>query len=129
MGQNYNPEIDRARAALEVGRREGWTNAKIIAYYSIDRSVVPEVFGETAPIEAPRRVKRVDYRRAIERWCGDRVFEEVTVAQVAEAGCVSGATARKFIEDRADLFRRTGRSTWEVRDPQSDRQFERRQAT
>jgi len=129
VGKNCNPEIWRARAALEVGRREGWTDAKIIAYYSLDRSIISEVFGETAPIEAARRSKRVDYRRAIERWCGDRVFEEVTVAQVAEAGCVSAATARKFIEGRADLFRRIGRSTWEVRDPQSDRQFERRRAT
>lgn len=128
MTVNRTAEIDRARACREVGQRNGWSERQIIAYYSIDKDVAAEVFG---PIEteAPRRHRRVDHRRMIERWCADRVFEEVTVAQVAEAGCVSPATARKFIEDRADLFKRLGRSTWEVRDPQADRQFERRQAT
>lgn len=128
MTVSRTAEIDRAKACREVGQRNGWSDRQIIAYYSIDKSVADEVFGQVE-VQPTRRHKRADYRRMIERWCAERLFEEVTVGQVAEAGCVSPATARKFIEDRADLFRRLGRSTWEVRDPQADRQFERRQAT
>lgn len=118
----------RARAAKEAGQRNGLSDRQIIAYYAIDAAVAEEVFG--AVEEAPmRRHRRADYRSMIERWCRDRLFEEVSVGQVAEVGCVSPSTARKFIEDRPDLFKRLGRSTWEVRDPRADRQFERRQAT
>lgn len=128
MTVNRKAEIERAQACREVGKRNGWSDQQIITYYSIDRDVAAEVF-EGVQVEPPRRQRRTDYRRLIERWCAERLFEEVGVAQVAEAGCVSVATARKLIEDRPDLFRRVARSKWEVRDPKADRQFERRQAT
>jgi Fic family protein len=65
--------------------------------------------------------KRADKYKTIERWTKEHLFETVTVAQIAEIGDVSNATARKFINDRVDLFRKIGGRVWEIRDPVSDR--------
>lgn len=65
--------------------------------------------------------KRADKYKTIERWAKEHLFEAVTVAQIAEIGGVSNATARKFINDRVDLFRKIGGRVWEVRDPVADR--------
>ena len=65
--------------------------------------------------------KRADKYKTIERWTKEHLFEAVTVPQIASIGDVSNATARKFINDRVDLFRKIGGRVWEIRDPVSDR--------
>jgi len=129
MGSYRDSEIQRARYAREAGQRQGWSDKQIISYYSIDRSVIPEVFGEVSLALEERRKRRVDYRKLILDWCKEHVYEEVTIQQVAEVGCVSAATARKFVEDRGDVFKRLGRGRWEVRDAEADRRFARQRAT
>lgn len=69
------------------------------------------------PLDLPleRRVARVV------AWCSDHLFEEVTPAIIAEIGDIAPDTARRFMVDHPDRFRRMSRTTFEIRDPETDR--------
>lgn len=61
----------------------------------------------------------------IDRWCRDNVFAEVTLADLAEIGNCSKEFARQKTIARPDIFRRISHTTYEVRDPQADRNKEK----
>lgn len=73
------------------------------------------------------RTGPTDNRDAILRWAKDNLFAEVTPAAVAEVIGVTAQTAKKIMEERADVFKKIGRGTYEVRDADEDRRFARKQ--
>lgn len=68
-----------------------------------------------------------DGRNTIIAWCRNNVFEIVTAKQLADIGGISEATVRSLAKDRADIFRKSEGRTYEIRDPQADRQLDRQQ--
>lgn len=64
---------------------------------------------------------RLDYRSVIIAWAKDKVFEQVTVKDIAEATGASQNIVRDVINDRPDIFRKSEGWTYEIRDPQADR--------
>lgn len=76
--------------------------------------------------QSPSAVTRHDQYESIIRWCRNHVFEEVTSADLEAVSGLSAPSVRKFIGERPDLFRRLRRGVWEVRDPNADREADRR---
>ncbi len=81
-----------------------------------------ETYAKKSPSVANKTETKHDL---IDRWCADNVFAEVTVGQLAEIGNCSTGFVRKKIAERPDVFRKIGRSTFEIRDPQEDRNREK----
>lgn len=98
------------------------TAQELSAYYSIDRSVSAIVFGI---IDQPKKTKRANPSQAALAWAGNNVFAEITSKQLAEQIGASLPTALKIIGSRPDIFRKTGRGKWEVRDATADRQADK----
>ena len=59
-------------------------------------------------------------------WAQANVFAVLTVKEIAVAAGVSRKTVRRYINDRADIFRKSDGRTYEVRDPNADRQADKR---
>ena len=81
-----------------------------------------ETYAQRSPNVANKTETKHDL---IDRWCADNVFAEVTVTQLAEIGNCSTGFVRKKIAERPDVFRKIGRATFEIRDPQEDRRSAR----
>lgn len=64
---------------------------------------------------------RLDFRSVIITWAKDKVFQQVTVKDIAEATGASQNIVRDVISDRPDIFRKSEGWTYEIRDPQADR--------
>ncbi len=67
-----------------------------------------------------------DGRDTILAWAKENVFAQVTVKELAEIGGVSEATVRNLVGERMDIFRKSDGRKYEVRDPQADRQNDKR---
>ena len=76
--------------------------------------------------QSPSAVTRSDQYEMIINWCRNHIFEEVTVADLEKVSGLSAPSVRKFIGERADIFRKLQRGVWEVRDPKSDREADKR---
>lgn len=59
-------------------------------------------------------------------WAQANVFAVLTVKEIAVAAGVSRKTVRRYINDRADIFRKSDGRTYEVRDSNADRQADKR---
>jgi hypothetical protein len=75
---------------------------------------------------SPSTVTRTDQYESIVKWCRGRVFEEVTIADLESVSGLSAPSVRKFIGERPDIFRKLRRGVWEIRDPEADREADRR---
>jgi len=99
-----------------------------IAYVSSSvRQLVPaqrivELRTEHAETSANIANKTATKNDLIDTWCEQHVLEQVTLEELATIGNCSKSFVRKKTTDRPDIFRRIKRSTFEVRDPQADRQ-------
>lgn len=60
-------------------------------------------------------------------WAERNLHTEFTIDELAENLGVVAAVIRKTVTDRPDIFRRKGRSTFEVRDPEADRQADQKE--
>ena len=69
-----------------------------------------------------------DGRDTIIAWAKNNVFAEVTIKELAEIGEVSEATVRNLVKERMDIFRKIEGRKFEIRDPQEDRENDRRRA-
>lgn len=67
-----------------------------------------------------------DGRDTIIAWAKNNVFAEVTVKELAEIGEVSEATVRTLLKERMDIFRKIEGRKYEIRDPNVDRENDRR---
>lgn len=76
--------------------------------------------------QSPSTVTRTDQYESIVRWCRMNVFEEATIELLEKVSGLSAPSVRKFIKERPDLFRKLGRGVWEVRNPEADREHDRR---
>lgn len=68
---------------------------------------------------------RLDARDALRVWAGRNVFALVTVKEIAAAAEVPQSAVRSMISERPDIFRKSDGRTYEIRDPQADRQAEK----
>jgi len=75
----------------------------------------------TAKVSAGWETKQ-DGRNRIIAWCGNNIFAEVTVKELAAIGECSEATVRTLINDRRDIFRKAEGRKYEIRDAHADRQ-------
>lgn len=112
MGERYRAEA----VFITTGER----TASVLRSYSIASRVIEELCGSGA-VEVERKLKNSDKRRATMEWMQSNIGLVVTVADVAEAGQFSEATARKFMSEHLTHFLKTGRGQYEIRDPQVDR--------
>lgn len=69
---------------------------------------------------------RPDYRTVVLMWAKENVYSIVTVKDIAEATGASQSVVRALTNDRPDIFRKSEGRTYEIRDPQEDRQAQRR---
>lgn len=69
-----------------------------------------------------------DGRDTIISWAKDNVYAEVTVKELAEIGEVSEATVRTLVKERMDIFKKIEGRKYEIRDPEVDRENDRRRA-
>jgi hypothetical protein len=118
-------QLQRVAEAIKEYGRPTW-----IAYTSkADRDAIPTQVLVALLEQAhrdPATMKRADKYEAILEFAKVSLFEEVTAKQMGDLAEMSPATARKFLEDRPDLFKPIRRGVWEVRDATADRQADRR---
>lgn len=69
---------------------------------------------------------RLDYRTVVLMWARDNVYSIVTVKDIAEATGASQNIVRELTNDRPDIFRKSEGRTYEIRDPQEDRQAQKK---
>ena len=65
---------------------------------------------------------RIDARQTLITWAKANVFTIMTVVEIAKAADVPESAVRSMIKDRPDILRKADGRTYEVRDPQGDRQ-------
>lgn len=68
---------------------------------------------------------RLDSRETLRLWAQQNLFQIMTVKEIAEAAEVSQSAVRTMIAERPDIFRKSDGRTYEIRDPQADRQAEK----
>ena len=69
---------------------------------------------------------RLDARETLRQWAAQNVYQVMTVAEIAAAADVTQSAVRTMISERADIFRKSDGRTYEVRDPNADRQADKR---
>lgn len=102
----------------DVATARGADPAELMRLYAVDPRVIEEIVG-TRP--TTKDASRAEKRRRFTEWCLDNPGAKTTTAALAELIGVSPSTIRSMIDDRPDLFRSTGRGTWEIRDPATER--------
>lgn len=102
----------------------GERTASVLRGHSIASRVIEELCGSSV-IDTQRRMSNADKRKGVADWMQSNVGLVVTVADVAEAGQFSEATARKYMAEHLTYFLKVGRGQYEIRDPQVDRINER----
>ena len=69
---------------------------------------------------------RPDQGAVLRQWASQNVFAIMTVREIAEAAEVTQSAVRKLSTERPDILRKSDGRTYEVRDPQADRQADKR---
>ena len=69
---------------------------------------------------------RLDARETLRQWATQNIFAVLTVREIAEQAGVPQSAVRTMISERADIFRKSDGRTYEVRDPNADRQADKR---
>ena len=69
---------------------------------------------------------RPDQGAVLRQWASQNVFAIMTVREIAEAAEVTQSAVRKLATERPDILRKSDGRTYEVRDPQADRQADKR---
>ena len=110
----------RAMYVIRSAHERGITNiAKELREFDIMISVIEQILGEAPTID--RRVKRADKHRSLEKWCLDRTGQTFKVDEIADGADVSSQKVRTFIDSRPDLFSRSGRGQYQIRDVHAER--------
>jgi len=68
---------------------------------------------------------RIDARQTLITWAKANVFAIMTIVDIAQAADVPESAVRSMVKDRPDIIRKSDGRTYEVRDPQGDRQHEK----
>jgi hypothetical protein len=69
---------------------------------------------------------RLDARETLRQWAAQNLYAVMTVREIADAAGVPQTAVRTMISERADIFRKSDGRTYEVRDPNADRQADKR---
>jgi len=68
---------------------------------------------------------RIDARQTLITWAKANVFAIMTIVDIAQAADVPESAVRSMVKDRPDIIRKSDGRTYEVRDPQGDRQHKK----
>ena len=90
----------------------------------VPAAAISELLRTARPSEGWGRPR--DGRDNILAWAKDNVFTLVTVKELAEIGGVSEATVRTLLAERPDIFRKSEKRQYEVRDPNADRDADKK---
>lgn len=134
VGENPSPEDisylgEKLRALYVLQVTEGNLKpAAAMSTYMVRPDIAKEILAEFAGVELEVncKTKRTDKYSAIQAWCKENVFAQVSAKEVAELGDISYPTALKYITDHPDVFWKISRGTYEVRDPVEDRKKEKK---
>lgn len=134
VGENPSPEDisylgEKLRALYVLQVTEGNLKpAAAMNTYMVRPDIAKEILAEFAGVELEVncKTKRTDKYSAIQAWCKENVFAQVSAKEVAELGDISYPTALKYITDHPDVFWKISRGTYEVRDPVEDRKKEKK---
>jgi len=88
----------------------------------VRRLVPPHVINELLDATVPMVTRRSEKYQYILDWCAENVGEKISTKDFSALHNISYPTALKFISDRPDVFWKAGRGTYEIRDPQKDRE-------
>jgi hypothetical protein len=69
---------------------------------------------------------RLDARQTLRHWATQNLYAVLTVKEIAEQAGVPQSAVRTMISERPDIFRKSDGRTYEVRDPNADRQADKR---
>lgn len=114
------------RAAYCLAANPGGDPASTLQHYAVDRRVQAAVLGREPDEKKPRK-RKGDPVALIVGWSKTQVGNHVSTAQIAEAGGVSRSTALNIVDKRPDVFIKRARGSYEVRDPQKDREQARKE--
>lgn len=125
-------EITRGLFVLQVWQKNGSQGSPLRFLYTygvsheIAENLVSGHLGKQhlAADKEVRPVKRAVKWRALEEWASKNTYKEVTTEEVAEVAGFSVGTVLKYLTT-SPYFRKIKRGTWEVRDPKSDREYEK----
>jgi hypothetical protein len=99
--------------------------------YSISTPVieylVSEYLGKERLKEAVQEKKperRADKWKALEEWCKNNLYKEVTTEEIVGLSGFSYPTVLNYLKT-SPYFRKIQRGSWEVRDPKADREREK----
>lgn len=99
--------------------------------YSISNQVieylVTEYLGKERLKEAVQEKKpekRADKWKALEEWCKNNTYKEVTTEEIVSLSGFSYPTVLNYLKT-SPYFRKIQRGSWEVRDPKADREREK----
>ena len=117
-------EAQRWEYVKQIARRDGMSLSKAAQHYNIDKKVIgADEFSEIVISE--KKSKRKDKYTAADKFVSENVFEVVTPTQLAEAPGFSYPTAVKYINDHPNHFKKVARGQYEIRNPESDRKWEK----
>lgn len=69
---------------------------------------------------------RLDARETLRQWATQNLYAVLTVREIADAAGVPQSAVRTMISERPDIFRKSDGRTYEMRDPNADRQADKR---
>lgn len=124
MNKERFTQLEMERATYCLQANPNMSPQELSTYYSIDRSVSALVFGI---VDTPKKTKRTNPRESALAWASNNLHAEITSKQLADEIGASLPTALKIIDSRPDVFRKTARGKWEIRDAQADRQADKKE--
>lgn len=117
---------EAVRRAIEKHGRPAWvTHVPYRIRELVPQGVLKELL-DMSDKSTSTHIPRAYGREAIARWCATNVFAIVSVRELAEIGQISESSVRNFIRERPELFKKTEGFRYEVRDPKSDREIDKR---
>jgi len=75
-------------------------------------------------VQEKKPEKRADKWKALEEWCKNNTYKEVTTEEIVGLSGFSYPTVLNYLKT-SPYFRKIQRGSWEVRDPKADREREK----
>jgi hypothetical protein len=121
-GTSMKPEQMIKEAMVEHGSPNWVAYVPSSVRKQVPADVIADLRKSFAGVSESVANRRDTKHDLIDRWCVENVFAIVTLADLALVGNCSKEFVRQKTLDRPDIFRRLSRSSYEIRDPQADRQ-------
>lgn len=114
-------EINRLHHTINA--HEGKVTPQILSQNMFSESTISKVNPDFSGFE-PKQKRAEKYTKA-QDWLDSNAGAVVTTAQFTEIAELSYTTVLKFIDNNPQYFRKVKRGTYEIRDPQAERQADK----